>query len=326
MVGVHAVGDVTYFSGNFYECVNARNANHMNPPTINTGAWDVKESVESRINSAVQDAIDAGVESVGAAQFGEEFQGAWEAGVHAVGDIRSFERRYYRCKVARTSGNTTDPASDNTGWEIIGSATTILAQRQSTIDTIGASNYGDRYQGVWEAGIHAAGDYRSHDGRYYLCKVARTSSNTSDPAADNTGWEAVGSSFALEGSLETASQAQIDAAASIVFGSDYQGVWAPGIFAVGNVAYDSTEKSFYECDVARTASNTSRPAINSSSWTVIVAREAGVYAARDRAVSTLPTNAKDGDLIWVAGGQVFGSWDDGLVVPSGEGSPTGVLR
>ena len=135
--------------------------------------------------------------------------------------------------------------------------------------------------------------------------MARTSSHTNDPAADNTGWEAVGSSFALEGSLETASQAQIDAAASIVFGSDYQGVWAPGIFAVGNVAYDSTEKSFYECDVARTASNTSRPAIDSSSWTVIVAREAGVYAARDRAVSSLPTNAKEGDLIWVSGNQVL---------------------
>ena len=318
--GDHDVGDVTYYAGFFYECILARTSANTSTPSVNVNGWSIQEGVRS----VVKQAIDAGVESVGAAQFGEDFKGAWASGNHDVGNIRSYERRYYRCKVARTSTNTGDPSTDTTGWEIIGSAKTILAQQQSAIDAIGASNYGDRYKGKWESGTHAVGDYRSHDGRYYLCKVARTSSNTDDPAADNTGWEAVGSSFALEGSLETASQSQIDAAASIVFGSDYKGVWKAGVYSVGNVAYDSTEKSFFECDIARTASNTSRPSIDSSSWTVIVARQAGVYAARDRAATSLPTTGKEGDLVWVSGDSIFGSWDLGISVPSGEIHPSGV--
>ena len=319
-VGDHDAGDVTYYAGFFYECILARTSANTSTPSSNVNGWSIQEGVRS----VVQQAIDAGVESVGAAQFGEDFKGAWASGNHDVGNIRSYERRYYRCKVARNSTNTDDPSTDTTGWEIIGSATTILAQQQSAIDAIGANSYGNSYKGKWESGVHTVGDYRSHDGRYYICKAARTSTNTDDPAADNTGWEAVGSSFALEGSLETASQSQIDAAASIVFGTDYKGVWKAGIYSVGNVAYGSTEKSFYECDVARSASNTSSPSIDSSSWTVIVARQAGIYAARDRAATSLPTTGKDGDLVWVSGDQVFSSWDSGISIPSGESQAGGV--
>ena len=263
--GVHAVGSVTYWIGKFYECISARTSAHTSNPASDTTGWSIQEGVRS----AVKEAIAAGVEAVGAAQFGDDYKGAWAAGSHTVGNIRSFERRYYRCKVARLEANTDDPATDTASWEIIGSAVTILAQQQSAIDAIGSSQYGNNYKGKWEAAVHAVGDYRSHDGRYYRCKAGRTAANTSDPASDATGWDAVGTTFTLEGSLETASQEQIDAAASITYGDDYKGHWAAGIFAVGAVTYESTTKKFYECDTARNASNTSSPSSDTTGWSII---------------------------------------------------------
>ena len=272
---VHAVGAVTYWMGRFYECISARTLAITNNPASDSTGWSIQEGVRS----AVKEAIAAGVEAVGAAQFGDDYKGAWAAGSHTVGNIRSFERRYYRCKVARLAANTDDPATDTASWEIVGSAVTILAQQQSSIDAIGASQYGNNYKGKWESGVHAVGDYRSHDGRYYRCKAGRTAANTSDPASDATGWDAVGSSFTLEGSLETASQEQIDAAASITYGDDYKGHWEAGIFAVGAVTYDTTTKKFYECDTARNASNTSRPSSDATGWAVIQSLKQDVSAS-----------------------------------------------
>ena len=263
--GVHVVGAVTYWMGKFYECISARTSAHTSNPASDTTGWSIQEGVRS----AVKEAIAAGVEAVGAAQFGDDYKGAWAAGSHTVGNIRSFERRYYRCKVARLEANTGDPATDTASWEIVGSAVTILAQQQSAIDAIGSSQYGNNYKGKWEAAVHAVGDYRSHDGRYYRCKAGRTAANTSDPASDATGWDAVGTSFTLEGSLETATQEQIDAAARITYGDDYKGHWSAGIFAVGSVTYDTATNKFYECDSARNASNTSNPSSDSTGWAVI---------------------------------------------------------
>ena len=263
--GVHAVGAVAYWMGKFYECISARTSADTNNPASDATGWSIQDGVRS----AVKEAINAGVAAVGAAQFGADYKGAWAAGIFSVGNILSFERRYYRCKVARVAANTGDPSTDTASWEIVGSAVTILAQQQSSIDAIGASQYGNAYKGKWESGVHAVGDYRSHDGRYYRCKAGRTLANTSDPASDSTGWDAVGSSFTLEGSLETATQEQIDAAARITYGEDYKGHWSAGVFAVGAVTYDTTTKKFYECDTARNASNTSNPASDSTGWEAI---------------------------------------------------------
>ena len=139
------------------------------------------------------------VESIGAATFGDDYKGKWSARTHNIGDVRSYQRRYYRNKAARTAANTVTPDSDSTGWELIGAAATISINTQPNIDAIGASLYGNSYKGKWVAGVHAVNEYRSHSGRYYRCKVARSSSDTSDPSQDNTGWEAIGSSFSLEG-------------------------------------------------------------------------------------------------------------------------------
>ena len=332
--GVHVVGAVTYWMGKFYECSMARAATDTNNPATDANGWSIQEGVRS----AVKEAIDAGVAAVGAAQFGDDYKGAWAAGNHNIGNIRSFERRYYRCKVARAAANTDDPATDTASWEIIGSAVTILAQQQSAIDAIGASQYGNNYKGKWEAGVHAVGDYRSHDGRYYRCKASRTSGNTSDPASDSTGWDAVGSSFTLEGSLETASQEQIDAAARITYGDDYKGHWSAGIFAVGAVTYDATTKKFYECDTSRNASNTSTPASDTTAWSVIrslkqdVADSVGLGSTRAQIFTTSGTWIKPSRtgyarviLVGAGGGGGRGMYAAATVGGGGGGGAGGFL-
>ena len=264
------------------------------------------------------------VESIGAATFGDDYKGEWSARTHNIGDVRSYQRRYYRNKAARTAANTVTPDNDSTGWELIGAAATISINMQPNIDAIGASLYGNSYKGKWVAGTFAVNDYVSYLGRYYRCKVARSASDTSDPSQDNTGWEAIGSSFSLEGDISTARQENIDAAAAIVFGDDYQGTWEVGSYAVGDVVYDSEVEKFYECDTARTTSNTDRPSADATNWSLLTQDKRGIFAARDRAATTLPSTGVDGDLIWVAGEAYFSSWDSGIAIPSGETYPSGV--
>ena len=305
--GSYAVGDVVSHSGSFFECDTARSSSNTSNPAADTANWSVKESIEGGVTRAINNTVDA----LGAATFGDDYTGEWEAGAHAVGDVVSYNIRFYECNTARNAGNTNNPSVDTTAWHLVGSAVTIRANLQDNIDSMGAATYGNQYTGLWEAGSHAVDDYVSYGGRFYRCKVARTSSNSSDPSADNTGWEAVGSSFTLQGDITTAKQENIDAAARIVFGDDYKGKWAIGVFAVGDVAYDSVTEKFYECDVARTANNVSRPSINTSAWTLITVslkeqvRQSGVFSARDRAVTALPSSGMEGDLIWVIGEERF---------------------
>ena len=264
--GVYAVGNVVFFSGSFFECDAVRAATDTDSPLVDSSSWSPKASVEAGVTNAINSTVDV----VGAATFGTDYKGTWEAGIHAVGDIRSYNVRYYECKVARVAGNTDSPETDASSWTLIGSAVTIRAGYQDNVDALGSSTYGSDYKGLWEAGVHEVGDYRSYSGRFYRCKVARVAGNTDNPSVDNTGWDAVGSSFLIQGDVKTAKQENIDAAARLVFGADYKGLWQTGIFAVGAVVYDDVIQEFYECDVARTAANTDRPSVDVGSWEKIV--------------------------------------------------------
>ena len=264
--GVYAVGNVVFYSGSFFECDVVRAATDTDSPLVDSSSWSPKASVEAGVTNAINSTVDV----VGAATFGTDYKGTWEAGIHAVGDIRSYNVRYYECKVARVAGNTDSPETDASSWTLIGSAVTIRAGYQDNVDALGSSTYGDAYKGLWEAGVHTAGDYRSYSGRFYRCKLARVAGNTDNPSVDNTGWDAVGSSFLIQGDVKTAKQENIDAAARLVFGPDYKGLWQIGIFDVGAVVYDDVIQEFYECDVARTAANTDRPSVDVGSWEKIV--------------------------------------------------------
>ena len=43
-------------------------------------------------------------------------------------------------------------------------------------------------RGVWSAGAFAVGDIVTHSSKRYICKTARSSSDTSNPATDTTNW------------------------------------------------------------------------------------------------------------------------------------------
>ena len=167
----------------------------------------------------------------------------------------SYSVRFYECNIARNSGHTNNPSINTGAWHLVGSAVTIRANLQDNIDALGAATYGEKYTGLWEAGIHAVDDYASYGGRFYRCKVARSSSNSSDPSADNTGWEAVGSSFtscreiSRPRSRRTSMLRPESSSATITRASGRS-----ASFAVGDVVYDEVTEKFYECDVtARTA-------------------------------------------------------------------------
>ena len=311
--GSYAVGDVVSHSGSFFECDTARSSSNTNNPAADTATWSVKESIEGGVTRAINNTIDA----LGAATFGDDYTGEWEAGVHSVGDVVSYNIRFYECNTARNAGHTNNPSVNTGAWHLVGSAVTIRANLQDNIDSMGAASYGNQYTGLWEAGVHAVDDYVSYGGRFYRCKVARTSSNSSDPSADNTGWEAIGSSFVLQGNITTAKQENIDAAARIVFGDDYKGKWAIGAFAVGDVTYDEVTEKFYECDTARTSSNTSRPSINTTAWSLLdalktnVANSLGLSQVKSQVFTssgtwTRPANVAQVRVFLVGGGGAGG--------------------
>ena len=307
--GSYAVGDVVSHSGSFFVCDTARSSANTSNPAADTANWSVKESIEGGVTRAINNTIEA----LGAATFGDDYTGEWEAGAHAVGDVVSYNIRFYECNTARTAANTNNPSVDTSAWHLVGSAVTIRANLQDNIDALGAATYGEKYTGLWEAGVHAVDDYVSYGGRFYRCKVVRTSSNSSDPSADNAGWEAVGSSFTLQGDITTAKQENIDAAARIVFGDDYKGKWAVGVFAVGDVSYDEVTEKFYECDAARTAANTTRPSVNTTAWSLLdalkvnVANSLGLSNLKSQEFTssgtwTRPTNVSFVKVLLIGGG------------------------
>ena len=51
-----------------------------------------------------------------------------------------------------------------------------------------------------------------------------------------------------------------------VFGSDFQGTWSAGVFAIGDVVYHGSQ--FYQCTVARDSTHTDNPATDTASWAV----------------------------------------------------------
>ena len=285
-------------------------------PAADTSSWDVVDSLRQ-----------AARDELGYANFGLDYKGAWVAGVFAVGNVSFYGGRYYECSVVRAVTDTDDPATDASSWDVVGSnidltgiesslagldtkldstRTDISSAIQAQIDAIGANAYGESYQGVWAAGTFAVEDVSYYDGMFYECIVVRAATDASNPSVDTTGWTVADSSVTVDlGSIETslsgletevgstrtdissAIQAQIDAIGANAYGESYQGAWAAGTFAVGDVAY--WDGKFYECDAARNSSHTSNPMLDTSSWSVVASTVTVDLSAIESTLSTLET-------------------------------------
>lgn len=62
---------------------------------------------------------------------------------------------------------------------------------------------------LWAAGVHAVDDQVSWDGKVYRCLVARTATDTDNPATDTTGWAEVGTGSSTGGLTQVASDATL---------------------------------------------------------------------------------------------------------------------
>ena len=267
------------------------------------------EEIRTELAGFVQDTVDA----LGYANYGSDYKGKWAAGDYDVETVVSHSLRFYSCLVARTATDTTDPSLDTAAWKLLGSAATIRGISQDNVDALGNSTYGSLYKGLWAAGVHAVGEYRSYGGRYYRCKTARTASNTDSPPMDEAGWEVVGSSFVVQGDIETAKQENIDTAADLVFGSSYRGKWERDSYNPGDVVYDEQGKGFYECDIARTQRNRNPPSVNTSHWSrvdplnKVVKDSTGLARVKSQAFTsngtwTKPANVENVRVMLIGGG------------------------
>ena len=171
----------------------------------------------------------ANVDSIGAAIFGEDYKGKWVARTHNVGNVRSYEGKFYKCIVARVAANIVAPDSDAVGWELIGSAADLSSLSDDNINAIGGASFGGNYQGTWSAGIFAVDSVVYHAGFFYKCIVARVAADADDPSVDAGSWSITSSDAG--GGVSQAVQSAIDAAARIEYGADYQGTWSAGVYA-----------------------------------------------------------------------------------------------
>ena len=153
----------------------------------------------------------ANVDSIGAAIFGSNYEGQWVARTHNVGNVRSYEGKFYKCIVARLAQNIETPDNDAAGWELIGSAADLGSLSDDNINAIGGASFGGSFQGTWEAGIFAVGGVVYHGGFFYECTVARTASDTDDPSVDAGSWS-ITSTTDESGDVSQAVQAAIDGA------------------------------------------------------------------------------------------------------------------
>ena len=267
------------------------------------------EEIRTELAGFVQDTVDA----LGYATYGSDYKGKWAAGDYDVETVVSHSLRFYSSLVARTATDTTDPSLDTAAWKLLGSAATIRGISQDNVDALGNSTYGSLYKGLWAAGVHAVGEYRSSGGRYYRCKTDRTASDTAGPPMDEAGWEVVGSSFVVQGDIETAKQENIDTAADLVFGSSYRGKWQRDSYDPGDVVYDEEGKGFYECDIARTQRNRNPPSVNTSHWSrvdplnKVVKDSTGLARVKSQAFTssgawTKPANVETVRVLLIGGG------------------------
>ena len=154
--------------------------------------------------------------------------------------------------------------------DLSGIESDISEARLAQINAIGGSTFGADYQGEWAAGIFAVGNVVYHDGKFYECDIARTAANTASPAASPAAWSVIQASSevdlsSIEGTLSdletditNARNAQIEAIGAAAYGDSWEGIWAAGAFAVGNVVHYGGR--YYECSATRTSSNTQNPA------------------------------------------------------------------
>ena len=164
----------------------------------------------------------------------------WAAGIFSIGDQVSYDDKIYVCLTARTAGDTSNPSADTTGWAPLGRALTDVE--------LGKLADGPA---KWAAAVHSIGDMAVWAGKVYECILARTGSDTDNPATDTTGWRVLSGGT---GSGGTGSGVQVKdegtALTTAATGFDFRGrlVTASGAGAEKRVTVEGLDALSYAFD------------------------------------------------------------------------------
>ena len=185
---------LTISKGRFTTTLSAANMQTVETDISAVGHWAVRETTIVGFMLDMRDRIDAtrtaAEAAPSAADILAEIQSAdFEAGAgtNSLAQVLALIRSDISSIPSSGSGSGTGGTVD---------ATEIL-------NAIGYSIFGSGYRGVWVAGTYGVDMYALHEGVYYRCTAARTSSDTDDPATDTGSWEVAGLNPSVASILDT---------------------------------------------------------------------------------------------------------------------------
>ena len=220
---VWPAGSHCAYQGATYRASTQREITDTDPPTSDAEWVDVGDSsgtanlsvartatqvtVESDTgtNAVIGEATTAVAGALGASNF-EKLEASinkWVAGIYDVGDQVVWDGTGYECVVARTAADTDNPATDTTGWKILGvtpdlsgyveDSDIVNFRTQTQITTQITNAVADRLidGGAYDStDAYAAGVVVRHDGASYLSLVAvgANTETTTEPGVGSS-WE-----------------------------------------------------------------------------------------------------------------------------------------
>ena len=223
--GNWSVGSQVTWNKKLYDCIVERQSSDTNNPATDTTGWklfaggtnlsvanrtatglDIASSTGDDASLPTASTTNAGLESATDKSQINASPEVWSAKVWAAGDQCVYDRKSYRCILARAVGDTTTPDSDTTGWAQLNTQapidltpyvrTTTLASYSTTtaMNTAIANAVSDDVtdKGAYDAtAAYAEHDLVTNDGGSYVAlqTVAANTQTVTEPGS-GTGWTA----------------------------------------------------------------------------------------------------------------------------------------
>ena len=166
----YALEDVVWFNNQFYEARGTRTMSDTDDPSTDSTWRNAHTPSADEILSSIQNASfsDGGGDATLSVILGRITNRIDHDtyGLQALGEL--LEHSTY-------------------GLQALG--VLITSSIQNTLNSLGYMIFGSDYQGSWDEGTYAIGQYVVHESIYYRCIMARVSTDTDNPSIDTDGWE-----------------------------------------------------------------------------------------------------------------------------------------
>lgn len=186
--GVHAVDAQVAWDSKVYRCLVAREATDTDNPATDTTGWAELGTGSADGAQFIHDDTISGAGSsespYGVANPFTDDDEAKLDGIQEGAEVNDPTNLGVGSRTADTLDVTSTTGDDAT----VPSATDALAGLLPGADKGSL----DASPALWSAGVHAVGDQVAWGRRIYRCAVARTATDTDNPATDTTGWRDIG--------------------------------------------------------------------------------------------------------------------------------------